>query len=60
MEDIRCTCHKIICQVNDDEIIIKCRHCKRYIVIHTAGPPVAMETRQGETEVRPAGQLVAL
>lgn len=37
MKDFRCTCKKIVCQIKGDMIIIKCRHCKRYIHIHTKG-----------------------
>lgn len=37
MQDIRCACKKIICQVEGDAVIIKCRHCKRYIYIYTRG-----------------------
>ncbi|SMB97694.1 hypothetical protein SAMN00808754_1921 [Thermanaeromonas toyohensis ToBE] len=37
MEDFRCQCKKIVCQIEGNTIIIKCRHCKRYIHIHTKG-----------------------
>lgn len=37
MEDFRCQCKKIICQIEGDTIIIKCRHCKRYIHVNTKG-----------------------
>lgn len=37
MESFRCQCRKIVCQIEGDSIIIKCRHCKRYIHIHTKG-----------------------
>lgn len=37
MEDFRCPCKKIVCQVEGDTIIIKCRHCKRYVYIYTKG-----------------------
>ncbi|MCL4515496.1 MAG: hypothetical protein M1379_07935 [Firmicutes bacterium] len=37
MENTRCACGKIVCQTGEDRVIIKCRHCKRYIVIHTGG-----------------------
>ncbi len=37
MENTRCACGKIVCQTEEDRVIIKCRHCKRYIVIHTRG-----------------------
>lgn len=35
MENLKCQCGKIICQVEGDTLIIKCRHCKRYIKIST-------------------------
>lgn len=37
MENIKCQCGKIVCQLKDNVIIIKCRHCKRYININTKG-----------------------
>lgn len=52
MEDIRCDCGKLICQVEGDAVVIKCRHCKRLIRIHLdergrAGPSLpAAEDRQ--------------
>lgn len=33
MHDLRCQCGKIVCQSNENMVIIKCRHCKRYMVI---------------------------
>lgn len=35
--DIRCTCKKLFCQIEGDTVIIKCRHCKKMIYIHTLG-----------------------
>ncbi|MBS4024187.1 MAG: hypothetical protein KGZ96_00770 [Clostridia bacterium] len=37
MSQFRCQCKKIVCQIKGDVVIIKCRHCKRYIHIVTAG-----------------------
>lgn len=37
MQDFRCGCKKIVFQVEGDSILIKCRHCKRYIQINTKG-----------------------
>ncbi|MBC7339223.1 MAG: hypothetical protein H5U04_05110 [Firmicutes bacterium] len=37
LENLRCQCKKIVCQIEGDEIWIKCRHCKRMIVIRTRG-----------------------
>ncbi len=50
MKDVRCTCNKIICQVDDDTIVIKCRHCKRFIVIRTKGT-VKVETSIEDSKV---------
>ncbi|GAW91450.1 hypothetical protein CHY_0353 [Calderihabitans maritimus] len=38
MQNVRCSCKKIVCQLEENTIIIKCRHCKRYILIETQGP----------------------
>lgn len=37
MEDLLCCCEKLICQIDGDNIIIKCRYCKRVILIRTKG-----------------------
>lgn len=37
MQDFRCGCKKIVFQVEGDNILVKCRHCKRYIQINTKG-----------------------
>ena len=37
MDDLKCLCGKIVCQKEDNIIIIKCRHCKRLIIIKTQG-----------------------
>ncbi|NLC76449.1 MAG: hypothetical protein GX750_02380 [Clostridia bacterium] len=37
MDNFRCQCKKIVCQIEKDTVIIKCRHCKRYIHINTKG-----------------------
>lgn len=34
---VRCECGKILCQQEGGTIVIKCRHCKRYFLIHTKG-----------------------
>ena len=33
MNDLRCQCGKIVCQSEENLVIIKCRHCKRYMLI---------------------------
>lgn len=37
MEEVRCSCRKIVAQKDGDTVIIKCRHCKRVILIRTKG-----------------------
>ncbi|SDC90038.1 MULTISPECIES: hypothetical protein [unclassified Candidatus Frackibacter] len=34
---LRCKCGKIVCEIVEDKVIIKCRHCKRFITIFTDG-----------------------
>ncbi len=33
MLDIRCECGKIVCQCDHELVVIKCRHCKRFIFV---------------------------
>jgi len=33
MKDVRCACDKLVSKIEEDKIIIKCRHCKRFVVI---------------------------
>lgn len=35
MLDIRCECGKIVCQRDHELVVIKCRHCKRFMLINT-------------------------
>ena len=37
MKNQLCQCGKIVCQLENDTIQIKCRHCKRLIIILTKG-----------------------
>jgi hypothetical protein len=37
MEKFKCRCSKMLFEMTDNEIIIKCRHCKRYVIVHTQG-----------------------
>ncbi|MHB1126666.1 MAG: hypothetical protein ACYC2T_06860 [Bacillota bacterium] len=37
MENLRCQCGKIVCQLDQNLVVIKCRHCKRMIIINTKG-----------------------
>lgn len=50
-KDLRCTCKKLLFQVDGDDIIIKCRHCKKIIIIRTKGL-VSMEYRIEEQAVK--------
>ncbi len=36
-QEVRCLCSKIVCRIDQKTIIIRCRHCKRDIVISTSG-----------------------
>ncbi len=38
MNNVKCECGKIVCQINDNTILIKCRHCKRFIIIKINHP----------------------
>ncbi len=38
MQNVNCQCGKIVCQVQENTLIIKCRHCKRFIVIRINEP----------------------
>jgi len=33
MLDVRCDCGKIVCQSDHEFVVIKCRHCKRFVFI---------------------------
>ena len=33
MLDIRCECGKIVCQSDNEFVVIKCRHCKRFMFV---------------------------
>lgn len=37
LDDLRCQCGKIVCQLQEQVVVIKCRHCKRFIIISTKG-----------------------
>ncbi len=32
--DVKCMCGKIVSQQKDRVLLIKCRHCKRLVLIH--------------------------
>lgn len=58
MSDLKCECGKILCQITDKQIIIKCRHCKRYIVIDTEGlKSVEYKGESRTIEVRQIGAM---
>lgn len=33
MENVRCRCGKIVCQLKGRVVLIKCRHCKRFVIM---------------------------
>lgn len=33
MENVRCKCGKIVCQLKGKVVLIKCRHCKRFVIL---------------------------
>lgn len=33
MKEVRCDCGKIVCQSDQKYIVIKCRHCKRFVFL---------------------------
>lgn len=37
IQDVRCACRKIVCQIKGDYVIIKCHRCKSYLFIKTRG-----------------------
>ena len=43
MEDIRCVCGKLLAKRQGHTIVIKCRHCKRFIAIDLEGTHVLPE-----------------
>ena len=36
MENIRCRCGKIVCQLKGNVVLVKCRHCKRFVILEFA------------------------
>ncbi|WP_143299289.1 hypothetical protein [Carboxydothermus pertinax] len=40
MYAFRCNCGKIVCQVEGNVIIIKCRHCKQYVYLYYDGTQI--------------------
>jgi len=49
MENVRCKCGKIVCQLKGNVVLIKCRHCKRFVVLefsdHEENAALAKESR---------------
>ncbi len=50
-KDLRCSCKKLVCQIDGDDIVLKCRHCKKIIYIHTRGL-ISMEYRVEEPLIK--------
>ena len=38
MDNVRCKCGKIVCQLQDQVVLIKCRHCKRFVIMEFYKP----------------------
>ena len=38
VDDIRCKCGKIVCQMQNQSVLIKCRHCKRFVIMEFYKP----------------------
>ncbi|HEX3033229.1 MAG TPA: hypothetical protein VHS59_13530 [Bacillota bacterium] len=49
--DLRCTCKKLFCQIEGDKVLVKCRHCKKIVVIHTRGL-ISMEFKVSDPVVK--------
>lgn len=50
MENVRCKCGKIVCQLKGRVVLVKCRHCKRFVILEFSdreglenGPPDQVE-----------------
>ncbi|AVX21366.1 MAG: hypothetical protein ACOY3H_01910 [Bacillota bacterium] len=39
LENVYCKCGKIVAQKKRYKLYIKCRHCKRYLILSTGGSP---------------------
>lgn len=37
-DNLRCKCGKIVCQLQDHVVVIRCRHCKREIILEFNKP----------------------
>ncbi|MBU7007561.1 hypothetical protein [Phosphitispora fastidiosa] len=48
MENVRCRCGKIVCQLKGNVVLVKCRHCKRFVILEFADP----EGQDGETALK--------
>lgn len=38
VDNVRCKCGKIVCQLQEQVVLIKCRHCKRFVVLEFCKP----------------------
>lgn len=48
MEEVRCLCGKLLCKVENNRVVIKCRHCKRFIVIEVGDGEIVARTENGD------------
>lgn len=54
MEDVRCKCGKIISQLEEEVVLIKCRHCKRFVILdfsNQAGHNKAPSERESRPKI---------
>ncbi len=52
VENVRCKCGKIVCQLKGKVVLIKCRHCKRYVILEFSDQEV-QESESLAKENRP-------
>ncbi len=54
MEDVRCKCGKIVSQLEGEVILIKCRHCKRFVIVNfsnQSGQSKASSEKEGRPKI---------
>lgn len=52
MENVRCKCGKIVCQLKSNVVLIKCRHCKRLVILEFSDQAGQEDAALGK-EIRP-------
>lgn len=51
LDNVRCKCGKIICQLEEQVVLIKCRHCKRLVMLEFYKPEG--QEKQSQPSVKP-------